>query len=327
MKFTLSRRGDYVVRAALCLARAYRTGASCKVREVAAEAAVPRSYAPQILQALAQAGLATARAGKDGGFRLARPPEEVTLLEVVTAADGPFATVRCPLGGRDCRSEEPCPLHEALAGTVTAAEAVLSRQNLAGILAEELAGEEGRSGHWWAEVSARWALVDDTVEVALPAALVGALVLQQSGSWLAPLVHAAADEGSRLRMRLGPTGTDHRSLSKSVEVSVGDVVDHDGTLVVALSWRPTGRAGLSSLFPSLDGRLLVASLGDGRSLLRLTGRYQPPLGRTGHLLDEVVMNRVAAATAHSFLRRLAGGLEERSALASGDQLSTSGAAP
>src|SRR5829696_7373460 len=74
MDLALTRRGDYAVRAALCLARRGGEGGYVKIREVAQTMALPASYTPQVLRLLAEAGLAEARAGRDGGYRLTRPP-------------------------------------------------------------------------------------------------------------------------------------------------------------------------------------------------------------------------------------------------------------
>ena len=76
MDLALTRRGDYAVRAALCLARAAGDGRYVKIREVAGTMALPASYTPQVQRLLAEAGLAEARAGRDGGYRLTRPPGE-----------------------------------------------------------------------------------------------------------------------------------------------------------------------------------------------------------------------------------------------------------
>ena len=90
MDLTLTKRGDYAVRAAICLARAYRTGGYRKIREVARDMDLPLPYTPQILNLLAKAGIAEARAGQQGGYRLRVAPEQVTLLDVVQAAEGPL---------------------------------------------------------------------------------------------------------------------------------------------------------------------------------------------------------------------------------------------
>lgn len=113
MELTLTRRGDYVVRAAISLARAHGRGGYRKIREVSEEMALPRSYTPQILNLLARSGMAEARAGRDGGYRLSRPPAEVSLCELVEAAEGPLRPSRCSLRGGPCHWEDMCALHPA----------------------------------------------------------------------------------------------------------------------------------------------------------------------------------------------------------------------
>jgi Rrf2 family transcriptional regulator, iron-sulfur cluster assembly transcription factor len=112
MDLALTRRGDYAVRAALCLARRH-DGGYVKIREVAATMALPASYTPQVLRLLAEGGLAEARAGRDGGYRLTRPPGQVALLEVVEAAEGGFRLERCILRGGPCHWEQACAVHAA----------------------------------------------------------------------------------------------------------------------------------------------------------------------------------------------------------------------
>ena len=111
MDLTLSRRGDYVVRAAISLARAFPPRGYRKIREVAEEMRLPRTYTPQILNALAQAGLAEAKAGQQGGYRLRRDPATISVLEVVEAAEGPLGPERCTLRDGPCRWDDMCPLH------------------------------------------------------------------------------------------------------------------------------------------------------------------------------------------------------------------------
>lgn len=130
----LSKRGDYVVRSAIWLARAYRTGRSCKLREVADEMRVPRTFVSQILGDLVHAGLVASSFGAHGGYRLSRRPEEVSLLQVVEAGEGPLGQTRCVQGAVPCPWQPTCPLHE----TWTAASALL-RDTLAKVSLADLA--------------------------------------------------------------------------------------------------------------------------------------------------------------------------------------------
>ena len=113
MNVTLSRRGDYVLRAAICLSRAFQDGKGCKIREVADQAAIPASFAPQVMADLVRAGLATSRAGRSGGYWLARDPETITILEVIEAGEGEIHSDLCAMGEGPCYWDKVCPLHES----------------------------------------------------------------------------------------------------------------------------------------------------------------------------------------------------------------------
>lgn len=111
MEIALDRRGDYSVRAVLDLARHF--GSRRKAREIARAMDLPTRYLPQLLAPLVHRGLLAATAGPDGGYALARDPADVTLLEVIEAAEGPLESPRCVLRGGPCDWEESCPLHDA----------------------------------------------------------------------------------------------------------------------------------------------------------------------------------------------------------------------
>lgn len=143
MDMTLSKRGDYVTRAAISLARAFDLGTPRKVREVVAETEVPPSFAAQILADLVRAGLATSRAGRVGGYRLARPPETISVLEVVEAGEGPLRSERCALGDGPCRWDAVCPLHETWTAATAGLRHLLSATTLADLAARDAAIEAG----------------------------------------------------------------------------------------------------------------------------------------------------------------------------------------
>jgi Rrf2 family iron-sulfur cluster assembly transcriptional regulator len=131
MDLTLSRKGDYAVRAALCLAEASDSDGYLKIREIAAAMDLPVGYTPHVLRLLANAGLAEARAGREGGYRLARRPGEITLLEVVEAAEGGFALDRCIMRGGPCHWEQACAVHPAWSAAIQACRDSLGATSLA----------------------------------------------------------------------------------------------------------------------------------------------------------------------------------------------------
>lgn len=110
MQVTLDRKGDYSVRAMLDIARHYGKGRR-KARQIAAVMDIPARYATQILADLVREGLLIAVAGPDGGYTMARPPDEITLLEVVDAAEGPTTLDTCVLRGGPCDWTDACPVH------------------------------------------------------------------------------------------------------------------------------------------------------------------------------------------------------------------------
>jgi Rrf2 family protein len=85
----LSVKSDYAARALLSLARHHSAGAAVRAETLADEQGVPANYLVQILIELKAEGIVRSVRGKDGGYMLARPPGEITLLEVLQAMHGP----------------------------------------------------------------------------------------------------------------------------------------------------------------------------------------------------------------------------------------------
>jgi Rrf2 family protein len=88
----VSARGDYAVRAAVALAAAHP--ATVSAQALADEQALPRKFLEAILAELRRAGLVRGVRGAEGGYRLARPPQEIPVGAVLRAVDGPLAGVR-----------------------------------------------------------------------------------------------------------------------------------------------------------------------------------------------------------------------------------------
>ncbi len=87
----VSTRGDYASRALLSLALHGGESGPTSVRDIAERTGLPQPYLEQILLALKGAGLVRSKRGVGGGYVLARPPEQITLGEIVSAVDGPIA--------------------------------------------------------------------------------------------------------------------------------------------------------------------------------------------------------------------------------------------
>lgn len=89
----VSAKADYAVRAAVELAR---VGESTVVKgeQIARAQAIPLNFLENILLDLKQAGIVSSRRGPDGGYSLAVPAKEVSIADIIRAAEGPLATVR-----------------------------------------------------------------------------------------------------------------------------------------------------------------------------------------------------------------------------------------
>jgi Rrf2 family protein len=86
---------DYAVRAAIVLAEASLAGTGpVKGEAIGDRQDIPVKYLESILSELRQAGIVRSQRGSAGGYWLAKPPGEVSVADVIRAAEGPLATVR-----------------------------------------------------------------------------------------------------------------------------------------------------------------------------------------------------------------------------------------
>jgi Rrf2 family protein len=131
MDVQLTWRGDYAMRAAIALARSWSGDDYRKIREIADEMAIPLRYTPEILSLLQRAGLAQAKAGRQGGYKLTKPPAEISLLDVIEASEGPLVSERCVMSGGPCHWHETiCAVHPMIASATKALTDSLRSQSL-----------------------------------------------------------------------------------------------------------------------------------------------------------------------------------------------------
>lgn len=88
----ISAKADYALRA-LCVLASSPPGTAVKAGDIAAAQAIPRMFLDTILRDLGRAGIIESRRGREGGHRLARPPGEITIADVIRATDGPLALI------------------------------------------------------------------------------------------------------------------------------------------------------------------------------------------------------------------------------------------
>ena len=84
----LSAKTEYACLAVLSLAQDFATDRPAQIRRIAAEQRIPDRFLVQILLELKRSGLVTSTRGAAGGYRLARPPHEISLADVIEAVEG-----------------------------------------------------------------------------------------------------------------------------------------------------------------------------------------------------------------------------------------------
>jgi len=96
---------------------------------------IPSTYLSKVLQTLGRAGLVRAQRGLGGGFTLVRPPEAITVLDVVNAVD-PLRRIReCPLGVAG-HGPHLCALHQRMDDALATLEQVFGETRLSDLLRE-----------------------------------------------------------------------------------------------------------------------------------------------------------------------------------------------
>jgi len=104
----ITRQADYAIRAVLYLAE-IGPDEKASTSQIAAEKDIPLSFLAKIIAQLSVAGLLQTMRGARGGVTLARPAEEINLLEVVEAIDGPILINECVNDSYQC-SQHGCPM-------------------------------------------------------------------------------------------------------------------------------------------------------------------------------------------------------------------------
>jgi len=133
----ISAKTDYAVRAAAELA-ALADEWPVKAERIAEAQGIPVAFLENILGQLRQAGIVDSRRGPDGGFLLARPPDRISIADVIRAIDGPLAGVS---GARPETLEyegAAAPLREVWVAVRASLRAILEHTTLADLAAGDL---------------------------------------------------------------------------------------------------------------------------------------------------------------------------------------------
>lgn len=105
---TISQKSQYALRAVFELAKR-ATDKPTRISDIAAVQAIPTRFLELILNQLKQAGIVESRRGQQGGYVLAKTPEELTVGDIIRFGDGPIQPVKCvSTGGVGCPLRNGC---------------------------------------------------------------------------------------------------------------------------------------------------------------------------------------------------------------------------
>jgi len=134
----LSLRGEYALRALLVLGLNYQQPV-LRIQAISRQQNIPKRFLEQILNDLKSAGVVESKRGVAGGYRLARPPEEIPLATVIRHIEGALAPVSC-VSERfyekcSCPDEARCAIRDVMKEARDAVVAIMERLTLADLCA------------------------------------------------------------------------------------------------------------------------------------------------------------------------------------------------
>lgn len=109
---TISRETDYACRVMFHLAM-LPAGGHVTAQQIARGRIIPRAIVRRVITRLSKAHLVITTRGKGGGLTLARPANEISLLDIVQAMEGPISLNACVAAAFQCPLMKTCSIHEA----------------------------------------------------------------------------------------------------------------------------------------------------------------------------------------------------------------------
>lgn len=136
----ISMKSDYGLRAVLDLARHYGDG-HIQSSDIAARQGIPEPYLEQLLTTLRKAGLIRSVRGPQGGHCLARPPESISVGDVVAALEGSVAPIECVEEIYSCSRAGACAQRDIWMEINALTRKVLDSTTIAALLERQAAHE------------------------------------------------------------------------------------------------------------------------------------------------------------------------------------------
>jgi len=134
----ITRQTEYAIKTLIELA-GVPYGELISSKKISGRHEIPEEFLHKTVQLLSRAGLVVTQRGVQGGVRLARPLEDITIADVIEAMEGPLALNVCLSPGYQCENMKTCQVRKVLAAAQSAMLQELRKKSLAEIVA---AGKE-----------------------------------------------------------------------------------------------------------------------------------------------------------------------------------------
>lgn len=129
----ITRQSEYAIKTLLELAR-IPFGKTIRTGQISEEQNIPEVFLKKTIQLLARGGLVNTQRGAQGGVRLTVPADQITIIDVIEAVEGPLAINPCLAEGRHCQNEQSCQIRRILQKTQDAIRVELGRETVQDIL-------------------------------------------------------------------------------------------------------------------------------------------------------------------------------------------------
>ena len=129
----ITRQSEYAIRTMLELARAPE-GELLSTRFISEQQDIPEDFLKKTVKLLALADLVSTQRGTGGGVRLAKPAEQITMFDIITAIEGPISLNVCLSPAYNCPNQPTCPSNRVLRKAQEALVSELKRESLADML-------------------------------------------------------------------------------------------------------------------------------------------------------------------------------------------------
>jgi Rrf2 family protein len=138
----LSKKSKYAIKALMSLAKRFDEKTPLKIITISEEEHIPRKFLEAILVELRNNGLLYSKMGANGGYSLAKHPEEIFLSQVIRISGGPIAMLPCVSLNfyepcEECVNEQTCGLSDVIKEVREVTISILSKTSISDLLKRE----------------------------------------------------------------------------------------------------------------------------------------------------------------------------------------------